>query len=59
MLLVIKAEQIMTLVKIFKYELFKIVVFLSLFVLSIFYVTSFQDEYYAPRPWQNYNSIEL
>lgn len=46
----------MTLVKTFKYELIKIVVFLFLFALSIFYVASSQDEYYNPRPKQHYNS---
>ncbi len=45
----------MTLVKIFKYELIKIVVFLFLFALSLFFVAISQDEYYAPHPKQ-YNS---
>jgi hypothetical protein len=43
----------MTLVKTFKYELIKIIVFLFLFALSLFYVTSSQSEYYHPRPKQH------
>jgi hypothetical protein len=43
----------MTLVKTFKYELIKIVVFLFLFALSLFFVATSQDEYYTPRPKQH------
>jgi hypothetical protein len=46
----------MILVKTFKYELIKIVVFLFLFALSIFFVATTQDEYYTPRPKQHFNS---
>lgn len=45
----------MTLVKVFKYELIKIIVFLLLFALSIFYVDSMQEVYYTPHPKQHNN----
>ena len=43
----------MSIVKTFKYELIKIIIFLFLFAVSLFYVVSAQGEYYAPHGKQN------
>ncbi len=45
----------MTLVRTFKFELIKIIVFLFLFALAVFYVTITQDDYYHPAPQKHYN----
>ena len=48
----------MTIIKLFKYELIKILVFLFLYFISLFYVLSIQDNYYDRENTENGNSIK-
>ena len=48
----------MTIIKLFKYELIKTLVFLFLFLISLFYVLSIQDNYYGRENTENGNPIK-
>lgn len=48
----------MTLIKEFKYEIIKIIVFLLLFTFSLIYVMTLQEDYYIPSQKHISNSAD-
>ncbi len=48
----------MKIIKLFKYELIKILVFLFLYFISLYYVLSIQDNYYDRDYPDNSNSVK-